>query len=105
MTEPSPPPSFKAGDRVRLCEMPPYFKTADSMPMLRPPNVVALGEEGTVINHRPGGVWSVRFRKGSFLLDARYLEPLSSESVEAAAPPEAQAASAVVEPEENEPQP
>ncbi|MBF2080073.1 MAG: DUF3148 domain-containing protein [Synechococcales cyanobacterium T60_A2020_003] len=71
--------SLKAGDRVRLCEPPPYFKTADPMPMLRPPGVVAVGEEGTLMDYRPGGTWSVRFTKGTFLLDAKYLETISPE--------------------------
>jgi hypothetical protein len=67
-------PTLKAGDRVRLADTPPYFKTADPMPMLRPPGVVAPGEEGILINYRPGGTWSVRFAKGTFLVDAKYLE-------------------------------
>ncbi|MEO0533586.1 MAG: DUF3148 domain-containing protein [Cyanobacteria bacterium P01_A01_bin.123] len=66
--------SFKSGDRVRLIGNPPYIKTADSMPMLRPPDVVASGEEGTVIDQRPGGYFGVRFSRGSFLLDSQYLE-------------------------------
>lgn len=73
-----PDNTFKAGDRVRLIETPPYFKTADTMPMLRPPGVVALGEEGILINYRPGGTWSVRFSKGTFLVDAKYLEEIPS---------------------------
>lgn len=71
--------SLKAGDRVRLCDPPLYFKTADPMPMLRPPGVVAVGEEGILMDYRPGGTWSVRFTKGTFLLDAKYLEPVPSE--------------------------
>jgi hypothetical protein len=64
---------FSVGDRVRIATLPPYVKTAEPMPMLRPPNVVSLGEEGIIVDRRPGG-WGVRFSKGLFLLDAQYLE-------------------------------
>lgn len=65
---------FAVGDRVRLVVQPPYFKTAESKPMLRPPDVVALGEEGTILDRHPGGYWSVRFVKGAYLLEPQYLE-------------------------------
>lgn len=70
---------FSIGDRVRLALQPPYVKTADTMPMLRPPSVIALGEEGVVVDRRPGGFWTVRFEKGAFLLDSQYLEGVSSD--------------------------
>jgi hypothetical protein len=69
-------PSFSIGDRVRLTTPPPYFKTAEPMPMLRPPDVVALGAIGDVTEQRAGGYWVVKFERGSFLLDAQYLAPL-----------------------------
>ncbi len=65
---------FQAGDQVRLMNTLPYVKTADPMPMLRPPNVVSIGEEGTIIDRRPGGYWGVRFSKGIFLMESRNLE-------------------------------
>lgn len=67
---------LSVGDRVRLATLPPYFKTADPMPMLRPPTVIAVGEEGVVVSQRPGGYWGVRFSNGTFLLDSQYLEVL-----------------------------
>jgi hypothetical protein len=36
--------------------------------------VIHLGEEGTVIDRRPGGYWGIRFTKGTFLLDSQYIE-------------------------------
>jgi len=69
--------SFVVGDRVRVAALPPYVKTADPMPMLRPPNVIQLGEEGIILDRRPGGYWSVRFSRGVFLLDEPYLEATS----------------------------
>ena len=62
------------GSKVRLSKSPPYLKTADPMPMLRPADIVTIGEEGTVIDRRPGDYWGVRFNRGVFLLEEDYLE-------------------------------
>ncbi|MBD1912827.1 MULTISPECIES: regulatory protein SipA [unclassified Leptolyngbya] len=72
MSEPAK--SFKVGDRVRIAMLPPYVKTADPMPMLRPPNVITLGEEGVILDRRPGGYWGIRFNRGVFLMDEQYLD-------------------------------
>ncbi len=69
---------FTVGDRVRLVALPPYLKTADSMPMLRPPDILREGDQGVVLEHRPGGYWSVRFERGSFLLDNQYLTKVNA---------------------------
>ena len=73
----SPPVDFSAGDRVRLSMRPPYFKTADPMPMLRPPDVIPVGEHGTIMERRPAGYWAVRFEQGSFLMEAQYLQAIA----------------------------
>ncbi|PZU98534.1 MAG: DUF3148 domain-containing protein [Leptolyngbya sp.] len=65
---------FAVGDRVRLAALPPYFKTADPMPMLRPADTVPLGAEGVILSRRPGGYWGIKFDKGSFLVDSQFLE-------------------------------
>jgi hypothetical protein len=65
---------FAVGDRVRVTTLPPYVKTAEPMPMLRPPHVIQVGEEGVVLDRRPGGYWGVRFSRGSYLMDSQYLE-------------------------------
>lgn len=65
---------FSVGDKVRVIALPAYVKTAESMPMLRPPNVIRLGEEGTVLGRQPGNYWSVRLERGAYLLDSEYLE-------------------------------
>ncbi|MEO0456974.1 MAG: DUF3148 domain-containing protein [Cyanobacteria bacterium P01_A01_bin.114] len=67
-------PPFSVGDRVRIATAPPFLKTAETMPMLRPPDLVTVGEEGTVLEQKPGGYWGVRFERGAFLIDSRYLE-------------------------------
>jgi hypothetical protein len=71
---------FAVGDRVRVCAMPPYVKTADPMPMLRPPNVIFLGEEGVVVDRRPGNYWGVKFTRGVFLMDTHYIEAVPPEA-------------------------
>jgi hypothetical protein len=65
---------FTIGSTVRVVALPPYVKTADPMPMLRPPDVISIGEEGIVLDRRPGGYWGIRFAKGAFLLDSQYIE-------------------------------
>lgn len=56
------------------------------MPMLRPPDLVAVGDQGTVLEQKMGGYWVVRFERGTFLIDARYLisaeEPAANEDLE-----------------------
>lgn len=71
---------IKIGDRVKLTKSPSYFKTAEPMPMLRPPNVVVIGEEGLVISRSPGGYWGVKFSKGNFWIEPEYLTIISSET-------------------------
>jgi hypothetical protein len=65
---------FSIGQRVRVTALPAYIKTAEPMPMLRPPHVISLGEEGTVLDRHPGETWSVRFTQGAFLIDSQYIE-------------------------------
>ncbi|WP_448601590.1 regulatory protein SipA [Thermoleptolyngbya sp.] len=65
---------FQVGDRVRAIALPAYLKTAEPMPMLRPPDLIQVGEEGIVLDRRPGGYWGVRFARGAFLLEGQYLE-------------------------------
>ncbi|MDP5017632.1 MAG: DUF3148 domain-containing protein, partial [Dolichospermum sp.] len=39
---------FPIGSKVRVVALPPYVKTAEPMPMLRPADVIHIGEEGIV---------------------------------------------------------
>lgn len=66
-----------AGDRVRVAVLPPYVKTADTMPMLRPPTVLSVGEEGVVVNRRSADYWAVQFKSGTYLMEKQYLEKCS----------------------------
>lgn len=65
--------TFAVGDQVQLVALPPYLKTADPMPMLRPPDLLQVGDVGLVLDRRPGGYWGIRFDRGSFLIDTQYL--------------------------------
>ncbi|MDJ0677644.1 MAG: DUF3148 domain-containing protein [Calothrix sp. MO_167.B42] len=65
---------FVIGSKVRVVALPSYIKTAEPMPMLRPPDLIHIGEEGIVLDRRPGGYWGIRFANGSFLLDSEYIE-------------------------------
>lgn len=68
------PAVFAVGDAVRLIAQPPYLKTADPMPMLRPADLVSCDEVGQVIGLRSGSVVAVRFRRGTFLMDRSQLQ-------------------------------
>ena len=46
----------------------PYLKTADNMPMLRPPDLVPLGEFGEIVGLRSKDLLEIRFRRGTFLI-------------------------------------
>jgi hypothetical protein len=48
--------------------------------MLRPPDLVVVGQEGIVVDRRPGGFWVVRFDSGAVLLDSHYLELVAMNS-------------------------
>ncbi len=69
---------FTIGQKVRVVAMPPYLKTAERMPTMRAANVIAIDDEGVVIDRRPGNYWGIRFAKGAFLLDSQYIEAVDS---------------------------
>jgi hypothetical protein len=75
---------FPIGSKVRVVSLPPYVKTADPMPMLRPADVIYVGEEGIVLDRRPGGYWGIRLTRGAFLIDSQNIEsiekPLENQS-------------------------
>ncbi len=67
------------GDRVKIVALPTYIKTAEPMPMLRPPHLLTLGEEGVIMERRPGGYWGIRFTQGAFLLESQYITVISDQ--------------------------
>jgi len=68
------PPPFGVGDAVQLKGRPNYLKTADPMPMLRPPDLVDSDELGQVLAIKARNQLAVRFRRGTFLLEADQLQ-------------------------------
>ena len=60
---------LKISDRVKLTMPLPYLKTADNMPMLRPPDLVAIDEIGEILSIKSPDTVEVKFRRGSFLID------------------------------------
>jgi hypothetical protein len=65
---------FKVGDKIKVIDLPPYLKTAEPMPMLRPSSLIQLGEEGVIISLNPGNYCGIRFPQGAFFLDSKYIE-------------------------------
>lgn len=66
--------TFKIGDKVKLITLPPYLKTAEPMPMLRPSDIIEIGEEGIILDRRPGDYWGVKFKQGAFLMEDQYID-------------------------------
>ena len=59
---------FSISDFVSLKEKLSYLKTADPMPMLRPPDLVTVEEIGEVVGIEGFDQIKVRFRCGVFLI-------------------------------------
>ena len=65
--------NFSVGEKVSLQVPLPYLKTADSISMLRPPDLVSLDEVGVIIGMRPNDLFEVKFRRGNFLIPSERL--------------------------------
>tara|TARA_B100000212_G_scaffold240926_1_gene183581 strand:+ start:1676 stop:1891 length:216 start_codon:yes stop_codon:yes gene_type:complete len=66
--------NFKINQKVKLIAPLPYLKTSENMPMLRPPDLVAIDEIGEIVSIRSPDTVEVRFRRGSFLIDTDKLK-------------------------------
>ena len=71
---------FSIGEKVSLQVPMPYLKTVDTVPMLRPPDLVSLDEVGVIIGIRPKNLLEVKFRRGNFLVPEERLMLLSKDS-------------------------
>ncbi len=60
---------FMIKDKVKLIAPVSYLKTSDNMPMLRPPDLVAIDEIGEILSIKSPETVEVKFRRGSFLID------------------------------------
>ena len=65
---------FKINQKVKLKVPLPYLKTSENMPMLRPPDLVAIDEIGEVLSLKSPETVEVKFRRGKFLIDIDKLE-------------------------------
>ena len=66
--------NFKINQKVKLISPLPYLKTSENMPMLRPPDLVAIDEIGEVLSLKSPETVEVKFRRGKFLIDIDKLE-------------------------------
>ena len=67
---------FNVKDKVKLTVPLPYLKTSDNMPMLRPPDLVAIDEIGEIISIKNPSTVEIKFRRGSFLIETDKIEKI-----------------------------
>ena len=67
---------FEIKDKVKLIAPISYLKTSDNMPMLRPPDLVAIDEIGEILSIRSLETVEVKFRRGAFLIDVNKIEKI-----------------------------
>ena len=67
---------FNIQDKVKLKVPLSYLKTSDNMPMLRPPDLVAIDEVGEIISIKSPTTLEIKFRRGSFLIDVDKIEKI-----------------------------
>ena len=67
---------FNIQDKVKLKVPLSYLKTSDNMPMLRPPDLVAIDEVGEITSIKSPTTLEIKFRRGSFLIDVDKIEKI-----------------------------
>ena len=67
---------FNIKDKVKLKNPLSYLKTSENMPMLRPPDLVAIDEVGEIISLKSPNTVEIKFRRGSFLIDTDKIEKI-----------------------------
>ena len=65
---------FNIKDKVKLIVPLPYLKTSENMPMLRPPDLVAIDEIGEIVSIKSPETVEIKFRRGTFLIDTDKIE-------------------------------
>ena len=66
--------TFEIKDKVKLIAPVSYLKTSENMPMLRPPDLVAIDEVGEILSIKSPDTVEVKFRRGCFLMDINKIE-------------------------------
>ena len=67
---------FEINDKVKLIAPVSYLKTSDNMPMLSPPDLVAIDEIGEILSIKSPDTLEIKFRRGSFLIDVDKVEKI-----------------------------
>jgi len=67
---------FEIKEKVKLIAPVSYLKTSDNMPMLRPPDLVAIDEIGEILSIKSPETVEVKFRRGAFLIDIDKIEKI-----------------------------
>ena len=67
---------FNIQDKVKLIVPLSYLKSSENMPMLRPPDLVAIDEVGEIISIKAPNTVEIKFRRGSFLIDTDKIEKI-----------------------------
>ena len=67
---------FHIKDKVKLIVPLSYLKTSDNMPMLRPPDLVAIDETGVILSIKSPQTVEIKFRRGTFLIDIDKIEKI-----------------------------
>ena len=70
--------NFKVKQKVKLIAPLPFLKTSENMPMLRPPDLVAIDEIGEILSLKSPETVEVKFRRGKFLIDIDKLEKVDT---------------------------
>ena len=65
---------FDINDKVKLIAPLSYLKTSENMPMLRPPDLVAIDEIGEITSIKSPSTVEIKFRRGTFLIDLDKIE-------------------------------
>ena len=68
--------NFNIKDKVKLKIPLSYLKTSENMPMLRPPDLVAIDEVGEIISIKSPETVEIKFRRGAFLIDTDKIEKI-----------------------------
>tara|TARA_B100000886_G_scaffold38284_1_gene23772 strand:+ start:374 stop:583 length:210 start_codon:yes stop_codon:yes gene_type:complete len=67
---------FEIKDKVKLIAPVSYLKSSENMPMLRPPDLVAIDEIGEVLSIKSPDTVEVKFRRGCFLIENDKIEKI-----------------------------
>ena len=67
---------FEIKEKVKLIAPVSYLKTSDNMPMLRPPDLVAIDEIGVILSIKSPETVEVQFRRGAFLIGIDKIEKI-----------------------------